>query len=51
MDYQPLYLLDGLPDDYEHWDEKLPEMPRGVSRSCMRLVCKIQMRTTISHSA
>ena len=29
MDYQPLSLLDGLPDDYKHWGEKLPEMPRG----------------------
>ena len=29
MDYQPLCLLDGLSDDYEHLDEKLPEMPRG----------------------
>ena len=29
MDHQALSLLDGLPDDYEHWDEKLLEMPHG----------------------
>ena len=28
-DYHALFLLDGLPDDYEHWGEKLPDMPRG----------------------